>query len=417
MNKLLEKINRTTRPLGSVLEVTSSKRIYLSEYKDNGIPFFRSKEIIEAYKGKPISLELYISKDRYNEIKEKFGVPQEGDILLTSVGSIGTPFRVTNDKPFYFKDGNLTWFKNYDGIDSLYLYYWITSSKGQSQIEASSIGSSQSALTIESIKKLEIDLPSIEDQVKIAQILNAYDRKIENNNFIINRLEKIAETVFKEWFFNFRFPEYIKTKFIESTRGNIPVGWSFKKISDVADLNKGVSYTSKELNSEEKGVALINLGNFRRGGGFNPEGTKYYTGEYKQTHTVSPGQILIAMTDLTSNREVIGHPARLPENFKEAVISLDICSIETKEKDYTEFIYYLMLDRNFSKLMASCASGTNVSHLSKGNIEKYDFIFPSHELLVKFNNFVQPIITQQTILNEENLALKKSRNILLDKLT
>lgn len=416
MTKLIEQINRTRKSLGSVLEVTSSKRIYLSEYKNNGIPFFRSKEIIEASKGKLISSELYISQDRYDEVKTKFGVPQKGDILLTSIGTIGIPFRVTNNNPFYFKDGNLTWFKNYNGIDSLYLYYWITSPKGQSQIEASSIGSSQSALTIDSIKKLEIDLPDLPTQEKIAHILRAHDKKIENNNFIIKRLEGIAETVFKEWFIDFRFPEYKKAKLIESEMGEIPRSWSIKKISDIADLNKGVSYTSKELNSGEEGVALINLGNFRRGGGFNPDGTKYYTGEYKQTHTVRPGQILIAMTDLTSNREVIGHPARLPENFKKAVISLDVCSLNPKKDIYTEFLYYLMLDRSFSKLMASCASGTNVSHLSKSHIEGYDFAFPTDELLIQFNNLVQPMVTQQAILNEENQALKLSRDRLLVKL-
>ena len=122
MNKLLEKINTEKKHLGSVLEVTSSKRIYLSEYKKQGVPFFRSKEVIESFKGRPISSELFISDERYNEIKDKFGVPQKGDILLTSVGTIGVPLRVTNDNPFYFKDGNLTWFKNYNGIDSLYLY-------------------------------------------------------------------------------------------------------------------------------------------------------------------------------------------------------------------------------------------------------------------------------------------------------
>jgi restriction endonuclease S subunit len=122
------------------------------------------------------------------------------------------------------------------------------------------------------------------------------------------------------------------------------------------------------------------------------------------------------MTDLTSNREVIGHPARLPSNFKKAVISLDVCSLKPKENIYTEFLYYLMLSRNFSKLMASCASGTNVSHLSKSYIEGYDFIFPNNALLVQFNNFIQPMIMRQVTLNEESLALKQSRDQLLTEM-
>ena len=416
MNKLLEKINTEKKHLGSVLEVTSSKRIYLSEYKKQGVPFFRSKEVIESFKGRPISSELFISDERYNEIKDKFGVPQKGDILLTSVGTIGVPLRVTNDNPFYFKDGNLTWFKNYNGIDSLYLYYWIISSKGQQQIESNSIGSSQSALTIDSIKKLEIDLPNTLTQKKIAEILSAYDIKIENNNKIIKNLELTAQTIFNEWFVDFRFPGYEKVKIINSEMGEIPDGWNIKKISDVAHLNKGVSYTSAEINTEHKGVALINLGNFKRGGGFNIEGTKYYSGEYKTSHIVNPGQILIAMTDLTSNREVIGHPARLPENFGEAVISLDVCSLSLKKDIYIEFLYNSMIRRSFSKLMASCASGTNVSHLKKDNIEEYSLIVPNEQLLAQFNKIAQPIFTKQAVLEEENQKLKQSRDQLLLKL-
>ncbi len=416
MSRLLEKMNYKEYKLGSLLEVTSSKRIYLSEYKKDGVPFFRSKEIIELSKGKDISLELFISKERYDEIKDKFGVPQIGDILLTSVGTIGVPFIVKNNNPFYFKDGNLTWFKNYNGIDSQYLYYWIISNKGKSKIEASSIGSSQSALTIDSIKKLEIDIPDIAVQKKVANILSAYDTKIENNNKIIKNLEATVRTIFNEWFVNFKFPGYEKVKMVDSEMGEIPEGWKIKKISDISDLNKGVSYTSDEINTEKVGIALINLGNFRRGGGFNLDGTKYYTGDYKQTHIVKSGQIIIAMTDLTSNREVIGHPARLPGNFKEAVISLDVCSLSPKKDIYIEFIYSLMLRRDFSKLMASCASGTNVSHLSKTHIEGYEFVLPEEKVLILFNQLIQPLFDKQAIIESENISLMSQRDQLLAKL-
>ena len=96
--------------LGDLVGISSSKRIYAKEYLDYGIPFYRSKEIIEKHKGNEISTELYISEERYNELRERFGVPNEGDILLTSVGTLGVPYLV-RDEEFYFKDGNLTWFK------------------------------------------------------------------------------------------------------------------------------------------------------------------------------------------------------------------------------------------------------------------------------------------------------------------
>jgi type I restriction enzyme S subunit len=100
------------KPICEIAKVTSSKRIFLSDYVETGIPFWRSKEVIEQYDGKNISTELFIAADKYEEIKNKFGVPQPGDILLTSVGTIGVPYLVKDDSPFYFKDGNLTWIKD-----------------------------------------------------------------------------------------------------------------------------------------------------------------------------------------------------------------------------------------------------------------------------------------------------------------
>ncbi|HHF1618267.1 TPA: restriction endonuclease subunit S, partial [Haemophilus influenzae] len=94
--------------LDELVEITSSKRIMRSEYQEDGIPFFRSKEIIELNSGNEITTELFISKERFLEIKKKFGTPSYGDILLTSVGTLGVPYFVNYKEEFYFKDGNLT---------------------------------------------------------------------------------------------------------------------------------------------------------------------------------------------------------------------------------------------------------------------------------------------------------------------
>jgi type I restriction enzyme S subunit len=361
---------------------------------------------------------ILIKKDtrkiNYSEYLKHKKDLSERSLLLSINGTIGNLARYRGEKCILGKSAAYINIKNDFQLD--YFYYVLSDNRFKKHITNNASGSTIKNVSLEQLREYEVSVPDLSTQKKIAEILSAYDSKIENNNLIIKNLEITAQTIFKEWFVDFRFPGHKGTSFVESEMGDIPVGWRIKKISDVAVLNKGVSYTSKELNSEGYGVALINLGNFRRSGGFNPDGTKYYTGEYKQTHSVSPGQILIAMTDLTSNREVIGHPARLPSNFKKAVISLDVCSLKPKENIYTEFLYYLMLSRNFSKLMASCASGTNVSHLSKSYIEGYDFIFPNNALLVQFNNFIQPMIMRQVTLNEESLALKQSRDQLLTEM-
>ena len=141
------------------MTITSSKRIFYSEYVSYGIPFYRSKEIIELRNSGSTNSELFISKERFNEIKKKFDVPKCGDILLTSVGTLGVPFRVRSNDKFYFKDGNLTWFKDFAGISSSIIYFWLLSRIGQEQVSSITIGSTQEAITIDGLKKLKLKLP------------------------------------------------------------------------------------------------------------------------------------------------------------------------------------------------------------------------------------------------------------------
>ena len=176
-----------TYKLGTLCSITSSKRIFADEYRDSGIPFYRGKEIIELQKGSNISSELFISEERYDEIKRKHGAPKKGEMLLTSVGTLGIPYIVNNEN-FYFKDGNLTWFRNFNGIEPMYLYYWFLSPAGKNQIDSKAIGSTQKALTIDCLSKFDINLPSLEVQRKIIGLLCSIDNKIRNNKQINDNL-------------------------------------------------------------------------------------------------------------------------------------------------------------------------------------------------------------------------------------
>ena len=108
-------------------------------------------------------------------------------MLLTSVGTLGIPYVVKNET-FYFKDGNLTWFSNFKGINSKFLYYWFLSPMAKNAIDAKAIGSTQKALTIDALSKFEIDIPNIETQEKIVSILSSLDSKIELNRRINDNL-------------------------------------------------------------------------------------------------------------------------------------------------------------------------------------------------------------------------------------
>lgn len=215
-----------TAKIGDNCEVTSSRRIFYSEYVKSGIPFYRSKEIIQSFYGQSIDEPLYISEEKYKQIAEKYGVPRAGDMLLTSVGTIGVPYLLKETDCFYFKDGNLTWFRNFnEKLSSRYLYYWIQSPQGKGVLFNSTIGSSQKALTISMLKEISIPLPPISVQNRIIDILSAYDDLIENNQKRIKLLEEAAMWLYKEWFVKLRFPGHETTKIVDS----VPDGWSRKK--------------------------------------------------------------------------------------------------------------------------------------------------------------------------------------------
>lgn len=178
--------------LGDEIDITSSKRVYLSDYVESGIPFYRSKEIIQLGNGEAITEPLYISQEKYNEFKSKYGAPQENDILITSVGTIGVSMLVDNST-FYFKDGNLTWLRSNSKPEfALYLYLWLNSSYGKQQLLSSTIGTSQSALTIENLRRNKVIKPSndiMKSFYKIISpiILEKRNIQTQNQNLIKQR--------------------------------------------------------------------------------------------------------------------------------------------------------------------------------------------------------------------------------------
>ena len=174
--------------LGEVCNVGSSRRIFAEEYVNDGIPFYRSKEIIELSKKQPISVELFISEKRYNEIKENNGMPSIGDLLITAVGTIGEIWIVDSDKPFYFKDGNIVWLSKIQAsINPLYFQYVLQKLIDEYK-KKMAIGSAYSALTIVNLKKLGVPVPPLSLQQEFAEKIE----KIERQKTAIS--QSLAET-------------------------------------------------------------------------------------------------------------------------------------------------------------------------------------------------------------------------------
>jgi len=182
--------------LQKISQVGSSKRIFKKEYVNSGVPFYRTKEIVELEKGENISLELFISDSKYQEIKNKFSVPKLGDILISAVGTIGISWVVNTNEKFYFKDGNLIWLKD---IDKNYIPEFIKyafDSLFKTQKNKLIHGAAYNALTIQSLKKFKIPNISIEAQKKLVDKINQ-EKEIINGNKLLIKInnEKIDNLV------------------------------------------------------------------------------------------------------------------------------------------------------------------------------------------------------------------------------
>ncbi len=187
------------KKLGEVCDITSSKRIFAEEYVESGIPFYRSKEVIEKSKGEPISVELFISEDRYKEVKEAYGVPAVGDILITAVGTIGKIWLVDSDEPFYFKDGNLVWLRNIKDIGPLFfktsLFHLIDEYK-----KVNANGAAYNALTIVKLKQMDCPLPPLPLQQSFAARITAIEQQKQRIRASIKDLETLQASRMQYWF-------------------------------------------------------------------------------------------------------------------------------------------------------------------------------------------------------------------------
>lgn len=394
--------NVENNKLSDFCEITSSKRIYASEYKGFGVPFYRGKEIIEKQKGSlDVSTEIFISEEKYQQIKEKYDVPKEGELLLSSVGTLGVPYVIKKGERFYFKDGNLLWFKNFSYLNSQYLYYWFLSPQGEAQLKRSTIGSSQSAFTISLLKEVEIDPPDLEIQQKVVSILSAFDDLIENNTRRIAILEEMAQLIYREWFVYYRYPGREEDELVDSGTefGEVPEGWGVKKLEDLCELIVGQSPKSEFYNDIGEGLPFH-------------QGVKDFGNRFPKTTTWCTVQKRIAEEGdiLFSVRAPVG---RINIANCKMIIGRGLHAIRSKT-DNQVFIFEQLKDKFQEE--DSMGSGTIYKSVTKGDMLNLKLIYPGSDLIAKFEEKVNPIFNQVRTLTEKNVYLKETRDLLLPRL-
>ncbi len=167
-----------TVKLGELYEITSSKRVFQSDWKSEGIPFYRAREIVKLSDHGVVDNDLFISREMFKTFQAKYGVPKINDLLVTGVGTIGILYRVKDEKEFYFKDGNIIWFKDKGLVSSNYIEQLFKTAYIKKQILGSSPITTVATYTIDSAKKTNVLLPSRLEQAAISDILTPADTEI-----------------------------------------------------------------------------------------------------------------------------------------------------------------------------------------------------------------------------------------------
>lgn len=340
---------------------------------DNGIPFVTIANINSTNQF-DFTNTMFVPQEYYDKLDSKRKA-QIGDVLYSVVGSYGIPVYIKDNKQFVFQR-HIAILRPNENISPRFLYYTMLSRSFYAKADAAAIGAAQRTISLTALRNIEIEVPNVAEQNKIADILSAYDNLIENNQKQIKLLEEAAQRLYKEWFVDLRFPGYENTPIVDG----IPQGWEITRLKNIFDYVRGKSYTSKELS--DNGVIMVNLKNICAFGGYKRNEEKHYSGKYKDEQLLKKGDIVMGVTDMTQERRLVGHVAMIPKFSVPAIFSMDLIKILPKLAS-KEYIYSFMRYGGFSKQISPIANGVNVLHLKPENIMNLQTLLPNEAVIKK----------------------------------
>ena len=186
--------------LEEIAEVGSSRRVFVEELKDEGIPFYRGTEVGALAEGMTITPELFITEEHYKDLCEMTGKPQKGDLLMPSICPDGRIWLVDTEDPFYFKDGRVLWVHGIsDKFDPVFLLYTL---KDRIMTDYSSIasGTTFAELKIFALKRCQVFNAPIELQKKFSAFISKINRSKLTIQKSLDKLEVLKKSLMQQYF-------------------------------------------------------------------------------------------------------------------------------------------------------------------------------------------------------------------------
>ncbi len=330
-------------------------------------------------------------KKKFNGSGAKFS---EGDVLFARItpclehGKVAVAKNLEEGKGF--GSGEFFVFRGIKNVTNTDFLYYIsrTNEFRQTAINSMVGASGRQRARIEAIKNYKLNLPSFNEQRRIASILSAFDDKIELNNKINQTLEQMAQEIFKEWFVRFQFPGYEKVKFVESEIGKIPKGWEVKTLGEIADVQWGDTSVTKSS--------------------YITEGYPAYSASgqdgFRQTYDFD--RIGIILGAIGANCGITW----LAKN-KWSAIKNTICFWSIDNKVSTEYLFLVTKGKE-----SWPKRGSAQPFITLGDARKRKILVPAENILGQFNDFVAMVYSKIDIMQLENQKLAALRDLLLPKL-
>lgn len=288
----------------------------------------------------------------------------------------------------------------------------------QKQMQMVSQGATQDNLSLGKLLKFKVATPPLKTQKRIANILSTYDDLIENNLRRIKLLEETAQNIYKEWFVNFRFPNYEYTEF--ETESGLPVGWEMKRLDEVYEFQNGYAFYTNGYSEEETPYVVVDLGNISENGDFVVSGKEKFISESlyqdKERYHLNKYDIVVAMTDMTARLGILAKVGVIDEDDK-YILNQRVGRLRSKI-DYIDFCYLnaSLSDERFISEMHQRSKGAVQKYFNTKDIVEYSVLVPNVQIIKEFNGFYKPIIDNRIALKFQNKKLKEARDILLPRL-
>lgn len=434
MSKLLEQINKKPYKLSSLIELVGggTPKTTNQNYWNGDIPWLSVVDFNNDSRW-VFNTEKKITKSGLENSSTK--ILDKGDFIISARGTVGALAEL--GLPMAFNQSCYGIKPNQNLVERNYLYYLL--SANIYLLKKAANGGVFDTIIKESFDHVNVEIPDLSTQKKIAEILSAYDTKIENNNKIIKNLETTAQTIFNEWFVKFEFPVSLchsRTvpvrsferrrvggnpvggyksyggKMVESEMGEIPEGWEVKSLDNLCDISIGRTPPRQEqewFSKNPKDVKWISIKDLGVGGIFISKTDEYLTQEAvnKFNIPVIPKGTLVVSFKLT-----MGKVAITTENMlsNEAIAHL---KIKNDTCVFTEYLYLVMKTYNYDSLGSTSSIATAVNSKTIKNIK---IIVPKNETLNKFRKTIKPLFEMMNVVQTQNKNLKLSKDQLLAKL-